>query len=102
MKIGVVGKGGVGKTSTSSLVAHAYARRGKRVLAIDTDSNPNLGMSLGLSMEETETMPVLPRGLIVGMGGDKTPEELLEQYGVDTPSGVTLLSAIKVTEAGGG
>ncbi|MGH9166160.1 MAG: AAA family ATPase, partial [Acidimicrobiales bacterium] len=42
MKLGIVGKGGVGKTTTSTLIAQEYARRGLRVLAVDTDSNPNL------------------------------------------------------------
>ncbi|MCA1691945.1 MAG: AAA family ATPase [Actinobacteria bacterium] len=37
MKLGVVGKGGVGKTTLSALIAQTYAERGKRVLAIDTD-----------------------------------------------------------------
>jgi CO dehydrogenase maturation factor len=102
MKIGIVGKGGVGKTTTSALIAEAYSRRGQRVVAIDTDSNPNLGMSLGLSLAETEAMPVLPRSLIVGTGGSATPSSLMSEYGRATPAGATLLSAIKVTEAGAG
>jgi CO dehydrogenase maturation factor len=102
MKLGIVGKGGVGKTTTSALIAEAYARRGQRVVAIDTDSNPNLGMSLGLSLAETEAMPVLPRALIVGTGGAATPSSLMSEYGRATPAGATLLSAIKVTEAGAG
>lgn len=103
MKIGIVGKGGVGKTTTSALIAEAYTRRGQRVVAIDTDSNPNLGVSLGLTIEATEAMPVLPRALIVGSGGNgATAAGLLAEYGRATPSGATLLSAIKVTEAGAG
>lgn len=102
MKLGVVGKGGVGKTTLSALLATAYAARGRRVVAIDTDSNPNLGVSLGLSLDATEAVPVLPRSLIVGAGGDVTADELVARYGRDTPAGVTLLSAIRVTEAGAG
>ncbi|MBW3650879.1 MAG: AAA family ATPase, partial [Actinobacteria bacterium] len=45
MKLGIVGKGGVGKTTLSALISQMYAERGKRVLAIDTDSNPNLAFS---------------------------------------------------------
>lgn len=41
MKLGIVGKGGVGKTTLSSLICQAYVAQGKRVLAVDTDSNPN-------------------------------------------------------------
>ena len=57
LKIGVVGKGGVGKTTVSALLARAYIARGKRVVAVDTDSNPNLGFSLGLDVAATEALP---------------------------------------------
>ncbi len=102
MKVGIVGKGGVGKTTTSALIARALADRGKRVVAVDTDSNPNLGMSLGLSFEEIEAIPQLPRALIVGAKGDLTAEGVIDEYGRTTPFGVTLISAIKVNEAGAG
>jgi CO dehydrogenase maturation factor len=102
MKLGIVGKGGVGKTTTSALVARAFVDRGRSVIAIDTDSNPNLGMSLGMSFQQTEDVPILPRSVIVGTGGDLTVDELLERYGRQTPANATLLSAIRVTEAGAG
>jgi len=102
MKLGVVGKGGVGKTTVAAVLARAYAGRGRRVVAIDTDSNPNLGVSLGLSLPETEAIPVLPRSLLVGPSGDTTAQELIDQYGRDTPAGVRLLSAIRVSQAGAG
>lgn len=102
MKLGIVGKGGVGKTTTAALVAEAFARQGRRVVAVDTDSNPNLGMSLGLSYDEVEAVPVLPRSVIVGRGGDATVDELFTEYGRTTPVGPMLLSAIRVTEAGAG
>lgn len=102
MRLGVVGKGGVGKTTAAAMLARGYAERGRRVVAIDTDSNPNLGVSLGLSLPETEAIPVLPRSLLVGARGDRTAQELVDQYGRDTPAGVRLLSAIRVTQAGAG
>lgn len=102
MKIGIVGKGGVGKTTVSALLARSFADTGARVLAIDTDSNPNLGVSLGLTVAETEAQPVLPRALVVGTGGGASSADLVREYGLATPSGVTLLSAIKVAEAGAG
>ncbi len=102
MKVGIVGKGGVGKTTVSALIAEAYTAQGKRVVAIDTDSNPNLGVSLGLTLDETEAIPVLPRALIVGTGGNASAADLLLEYGRATPVGATLLSAIRVTEAGAG
>lgn len=102
LKLGVVGKGGVGKTTVAGLVGRAYAERGRHVVAIDTDSNPNLGLSLGLSLAETEAVPVLPRSTVVGSGSGTAAEELLAEYGRMTPAGPTLLSAIKVAEAGAG
>lgn len=100
--VGVVGKGGVGKTTIAGLVARTYVERGARVIAIDTDSNPNLGLSLGFSLAETEAVPVLPRAVLVGSGGPTTAETLVADYGRPTPAGPTLLSAIRVNEAGGG
>jgi len=102
LKLGVVGKGGVGKTTVSGLLARAYADRGDRVVAIDTDSNPNLGLSLGLSLADTEAVPLLPRAAVVGTGGTTSAGDLIGEYGRATPAGPTLLSAIKVAEAGAG
>ncbi|MGH3851104.1 MAG: AAA family ATPase [Pseudonocardiaceae bacterium] len=102
MKLGVVGKGGVGKTTTSALLAQAYAARGQRVIAIDTDSNPNLAFSLGLSAAAADEVPLLPRSLVVGGGAGMTPAELVRQFGAVTPSAVTLLHAMRITQAGAG
>ena len=51
MKIAVTGKGGVGKTTLSSLLAYSYADLGFRVLAIDADPSPCLGAALGFPGE---------------------------------------------------
>ncbi len=103
MKLGIVGKGGVGKTTLSSLICQAYVARGKRVLAVDTDSNPNLAMSLGLDEETADTAPVVPRALVVGGGdGAMSPQRLIADYGLTTPAGVTLLHAMRVDQAGAG
>ena len=103
MKLGIVGKGGVGKTTLSALLAQAYAARGLRVLAIDTDSNPNLATSLGLNPDQADEVPLLPRSVVVGSGdGALTPAELVNQYGATTPSQVTLLHAMRITQAGAG
>jgi CO dehydrogenase maturation factor len=47
MKIAITGKGGVGKTTLTSLLACHYAGRGRPVLAIDADPSPCLGPALG-------------------------------------------------------
>lgn len=51
MKIAVTGKGGVGKTSLSSLMAYVLAERGETVYAIDADPNATLAQALGLPSE---------------------------------------------------
>ncbi len=103
MKLGIVGKGGVGKTTLSALLAQEYATRGLRVLAIDTDSNPNLAHSLGLNAQQADDIPLLPRSVVVGNGdGALTPAQLVNQYGSVTPSQVTLLHAMRITQAGAG
>jgi CO dehydrogenase maturation factor len=54
MKIAITGKGGVGKTTLASLLAHIYAEEGKRVIAVDADPDANLASALGISKEEVE------------------------------------------------
>lgn len=52
MKIAVTGKGGVGKTTLSSLLSYIYASEGKKVIAVDADPDANLAAALGISREE--------------------------------------------------
>ncbi|UOO37460.1 AAA family ATPase [Oscillospiraceae bacterium CM] len=54
MKIAVTGKGGVGKTTFSAVLARLYADEGRKVLAADVDPDANLGMALGFTPEELE------------------------------------------------
>ncbi|HEX8990122.1 MAG TPA: carbon monoxide dehydrogenase accessory protein CooC [Anaerolineales bacterium] len=51
MKIAIVGKGGVGKTTLTALLASAYADRGRNVLAVDADPSPCLAGALGFPPE---------------------------------------------------
>jgi CO dehydrogenase maturation factor len=46
-KIAVAGKGGVGKTTFSGVLARVLAAAGNKVYAIDADPNPTLGQVLG-------------------------------------------------------
>jgi CO dehydrogenase maturation factor len=51
MKIAIAGKGGVGKTTLTSLLAYAFAEQGRPVLALDADPSPCLGAALGFPRE---------------------------------------------------
>ena len=51
MKLAISGKGGVGKTTLSALLAQYYADQGKDVLAVDGDPSPCLAGALGLPNE---------------------------------------------------
>ena len=49
MKLAVSGKGGVGKTTFSALLARTLSDQGKKVLAIDADPDANLAAALGIA-----------------------------------------------------
>lgn len=54
MKLAITGKGGVGKTTLASLLAHLYASEGNKVIAIDANPDANLATALGISPEESQ------------------------------------------------
>ncbi|GAB4448993.1 MAG: carbon monoxide dehydrogenase accessory protein CooC [Anaerolineales bacterium] len=47
MKLAITGKGGVGKTTLTALLAQSYADAGRQVLAVDADPSPCLAGALG-------------------------------------------------------
>jgi len=57
MKLAVSGKGGVGKTTFSSLLIRNYNKLGKRVLAIDADPDANLAAGIGIE-NAAEIVPI--------------------------------------------
>jgi CO dehydrogenase maturation factor len=51
MKLAITGKGGVGKTTLTALLAQSYADTGRQVLAVDADPSPCLAGALGFPPE---------------------------------------------------
>lgn len=102
MKVAVVGKGGSGKTTTAAVVARSLGRAGSAVVALDGDTNPNLGLSLGIGLEETERLVGMRQALDADAGSADSsagssvggPEhaadwhDLLERFGSPGPDGV--------------
>lgn len=103
MRVGVSGKGGAGKTTIAAVLARTLARRGRRVIAIDCDSDPNLAAGAGIPEDQTARIRpfldqsgerrALPRGL---------PPLRLQEYGYPGPDGVTLLLGARAEKAGSG
>jgi CO dehydrogenase maturation factor len=56
MKLAITGKGGVGKTTLTALLAQAYADMGRQVLAVDADPSPCLAGALGFPAELREEL----------------------------------------------
>jgi len=103
MKIAVVGKGGSGKTTVSAVLARSFARQGHKVVGLDCDTNPNLGLSLGVGDTETERLLSLRDQIDEGdREHAHTWDDILDSYGTDAPDGVrlTVINRIENPEPG--
>jgi CO dehydrogenase maturation factor len=91
VKVAVVGKGGAGKTTTAAVLARVLGRNGVPVVALDCDTNANLGISLGIGEDATERLVSLRESLEDGEEAH-APEvgDLLDRFGTDGPDGVRL------------
>lgn len=89
MKVAVIGKGGSGKTTTSSVLARELARRGREVVALDCDTNANLGLSLGMGVDTAEHLVSVRERLDAGEADHATEAgDLLERFGRPGPDGI--------------
>jgi CO dehydrogenase maturation factor len=99
VKIAVIGKGGVGKTVVAGTLARGLARQGWEVVALDCDSNPNLGISLGIGTEATERLAAMRQALEAGdVEHAPTVEEMLERFGTTGPDGVRLAVVTQIDQ----
>jgi CO dehydrogenase maturation factor len=115
MKIAVTGKGGVGKTTLSSILSHLFASEGKKVISVDADPDANLASALGVPREEAAKIrPIAELGELIeertgskpgDMGGvfklNPKVDDLPEGFGYKI-DGITLLIMGKSKTAASG
>ena len=78
----MAGKGGVGKTTLTAILAHLFSRRGFQVLAVDGDPQQNLAVTLGIPPERAGQIVPVSKSVEylrekTGAGPDISPGGLL-------------------------
>ena len=111
MKLAIVGKGGVGKTTLAAALARRLASLGRPVVAVDADPDGNLASALGIAEDRMPQPIAQMRDLILqrtdakdegaGLMFKLNPkvDDLPERFSVDA-SGVRLL-VLGTVESGG-
>jgi CO dehydrogenase maturation factor len=107
MKLAISGKGGVGKTTLTVLMAREALAMGLKTLVIDADPDANLAMSLGLSEEITPLADL--RDLIAERTGGEAGliklnprvDDIPERYSVNK-DGVRLMVLGAIRRGGAG
>ena len=105
-RVVVTGKGGVGKTSLTALLARLLARDGRQVLALDADPQMNLPYAIGLPVSQARALVPISQnrayveektgassdagwGLYFRLNPDAT--DAVERYAVAGPDGVQVM-----------
>jgi CO dehydrogenase maturation factor len=117
MRILITGKGGVGKTTITALLAHLFAQQGFRVLAIDGDPQQNLAVTLGVPpqvagqiipvsksveylREKTGAGPDISPGGLLTLNPDVT--DVVDRFSLPVADNLRLLVMGGVRQAGSG
>jgi CO dehydrogenase nickel-insertion accessory protein CooC1 len=115
-KIGLIGKGGAGKSTCITLLAQAMRQRGHAVCVLDTDST-NLGLHAALGIDRPPRSLIDHFGGMVFQGGKVTCpaddptvladpivdlESLPGRYVAESDAGVVLLTVGKLSDFGVG
>jgi CO dehydrogenase maturation factor len=99
MRVAFIGKGGAGKSTIAATFARLLARRGRSVVAVDSDPMPGLCFGLGLPIVER---PIPDDAVVEKAEGESGPRfrlrpgldarTALEAYSIAGADGVRLLS----------
>ena len=114
-KIAITGKGGVGKTTLTSLLSHVYVKQGRTVTVIDADPSPNLAWALGFPQElVSQITPIAEMDELIeertgakpgGIGGwfkmNPRVDDIPDRFAV-THRGIKLLAMGTVDRGGSG
>lgn len=104
MRVAFAGKGGAGKTTITAGVARTLAGRGETVVAVDADSNPNLGVALGIEPGAVADAlaPSLVSRKLGGPGLTEPVEEVVARFGLPAAHGIRMLTMGMPAHAGEG
>jgi CO dehydrogenase maturation factor len=103
VRIAVVGKGGAGKSVIAGTMARLLARRGHKVLALDSDLMPGLAVSLGASAPAEPPLNQAaerPEGARWRLKKGIGPVRAVQRYSTEAPDGIRLLQIGKLSPDG--